>query len=94
MFSHLPYTDLLCLYAKQEHKESHTPGAEAKMRTIGPIVLAPVEDHSKKKDDERLERVATEFTEEKSRLGPLMFIPGRVLHIEEMERVKGKGVGR
>ena len=57
-------------------------------------MLAPVEDRSKKKDDERLERVATEFTEEKSRLGPLMFIPGRVLHIEEMEREKGKGMGR
>lgn len=76
----------------QEHKESCT---ETKMRTIGPIVVAPVEDHSKKKkDNERLQRVATGFTEEKSRLGPLMFIPGRVLHIEEEERERGKGAGR
>ena len=58
---------------------------------IGPVVIAPLEDCSKEKrgkkvvDSERKERVATEFLQEKSCLGPLMFLPGRVLHIEEEE---------
>lgn len=38
----------------------------------------------KRKKDAQVERIATEFLEEDTRLGPLMFIPGRVLHIEEV----------
>lgn len=42
--------------------------------------------HSKEKreKDAKAERIATEFLEEDTHLGPLMFIPGRVLHIEEV----------
>ena len=61
------------------------------MTQIGPVLIAPLEDCSedkkrKKEAEERAERVATSFVQEKSRLGPLMFIPGRVLHIQEGER--------
>ena len=54
-------------------------------------MIAPLKDCSenekrKREDSERAERVATSFVQEKSRLGPLMFIPGRVLHIQEGER--------
>ena len=43
--------------------------------------------HSKEKrgKDAQAERIATEFLEEDTHLGPLMFIPGRVLHIEEVK---------
>ena len=64
---------------------------EAKIK-LGPVVIAPVEEHSDDKrgktrmDAERVERVATSFLQEKSRLGPLMFIPGQVLHLEEGEK--------
>ena len=46
------------------------------------------EDEQRKNDADRAEKVATEFLQEDTRLGPLMFIPGRILHIEE-----GEGVG-
>ena len=46
---------------------------------IGPVEIAPLEDHGKV----NVEKVATSFLQEKSRLGPLMFLPGHVLHIEE-----------
>ena len=38
---------------------------------------------------ERAEKVATEFLQEKCQLGPLMFIPGKVLHIEEGKESDG-----
>lgn len=88
-------------FLQQAKQENGEPDAEIKQ--IGPVLIAPLEDHSedkskrrgeKKVDDGRVERVATAFLQEKSRLGPLMFIPGRVLHIEEGERVGDVGSGR
>ena len=34
-------------------------------------------------NEDQVKKVATEFLQEKCHLGPLMFIPGKVLHIEE-----------
>ena len=58
---------------------------------LGPPVLEVhiEEDEPKRENDpDRVEKVATEFLQEDTRLGPLMFIPGQILHIEE-----GKGSG-
>ena len=57
------------------------------MKQIGPLLME--KKSGKREAEERArqeERVATSFLQEKSRLGPLMFIPGRVLHLEEVEQ--------
>ena len=60
--------------------------------------MAPSEDESggDKKEREEYEdlvkKVATEFLQEDSHLGPLMFIPGRVLHIEEGKEASSRYV--
>lgn len=63
------------------------------LKKIDSLHSTPPEEDNKRTKLHRLQRVASEFLEEKCRLGPLMFLPGRVLHLEEEEE-EGGGVTR
>ena len=61
------------------------------LKKIDSLHSTPSEEESK---TARLQRVASVFLEEKSRLGPIMFIPGRVLHLEEEKEDEEEEGGR
>lgn len=58
--------------------------------SLGSVLSVTLGDVERMEEEDHLANVATEFLHESSQLGPLMFIPGRILHIEETEETSSR----